>query len=251
MPWAFYIGESSGKLLETGPSASVETFAQSCTSIIGCLAIGFSAPSTDDPSVNGGFGVYNLYQGTVSELQVRIESVPSADGQALQEFYDIGCFDCPAPMSQSSAPVIVPMTTSIAIILTNTVVSITPTLLCPESNDKCSKTPGTVQDVYTQFYDGQFLITGPDYSRNTEPSSLPPISTNLDPSLSKCEAANACVQLCTQDNGVYFSFDLHFELLGNKWVCVQYFDPNVNGAADFHYPDPQAVCVYEFSHSFE
>ena len=55
-------------------------------------------------------------------------------------------------------------------------------------------------------------------------TSYPPITTNLDGTLSPCAAIQQCATLSGYDPGYYWDFDLHFQKSASQWVCVQYFE---------------------------
>lgn len=144
----FYVGEGTDKLIETGSAANKRECAASCTTTIGCLSFGFSVPAA-----TGDLGVCNLYKSTVSELQNDIVQVDPVDGQALQRFFDIGCFDCPTPVSQTSPVLSLPSVSLSVSVLPSDLSSIVTTpaaSISSSASDSSSAPTGTSSSAASQ-----------------------------------------------------------------------------------------------------
>ncbi|KAL6719558.1 hypothetical protein ACLMJK_003800 [Lecanora helva] len=113
---------------------------------------------------------------------------------------------------------------------------------CTKGNPDCGTIFAAGVIPFSQYFYGQKFITGDDFSGK---DGFDTMTTTFDGSLAKCDAASQCAEFV--NNNWFSSFDLHYNQAENTYDCVGYIGQPTCGAADFHYPDNDAVCVYGYA----
>ena len=116
----------------------------------------------------------------------------------------------------------------------------------------CAPPPQVTFDVgdelyenYKLYYQGSGYTESPNNPGN-DPPNFPSITNQLNSSLSACAAVRECAQLCFHDEGIFYSFDLHFRRSTQLWECVQYFNWNED-AGYFNVTDSDVLVGYGYS----
>lgn len=90
-------------------------------------------------------------------------------------------------------------------------------------------TTGNVSYYYSPYFGG-YGVTEDFVNPGNDEDSSPPFVTELSVTDEGdvCGAVERCAQLTIDDEGIYYSFDVHYLLDKGYWECVQFFDENVD-----------------------